>query len=133
MRGRLILVGDVGALTGNRAHPVTVGRPYTVIVRVLWEVRGGLGPWDTATAAQRVHTGLIQNVVMHEIGALPCWRGHPVADDEKGIKSYEWREELQMDGEGNETSGPTKEWRRVVQPHRWKNQKYPEIVNELYK
>ena len=73
----LVLVGDVGAaaLTSYGPHPVTVGRPYTVIVRVLRQVRASLRPRHAATAAQRVHTGRVQHVVVHQVCPLPCYVG----------------------------------------------------------
>lgn len=73
----LVLVRDA-ALTRHRTHPVTVGGPDGVIVRVLRKVGGQFRSRYAATAARRVHAGLVhvsQHVVVHQVSALPGWSG----------------------------------------------------------
>lgn len=73
----LVLVRDA-TLSRHRPHPVTVGGPDGVVVRVLRQVGAQFWPGHAAAAAWRVHAGLIhvgEHVVVHQVGALPGWWG----------------------------------------------------------
>lgn len=63
------------ALTRGGTHPVTMGGPYTVIVRVFWLVRWQFQAQHagTATGSLRARPADVsQHVIMHQISALPC-------------------------------------------------------------
>lgn len=83
----LVLVRDA-ALPRHRAHPVTVGGPDGVIVRVLREVRAQLWPRHAATASRRVRAGPVhvsQHVVVHQVSALPSCTRQPVVKANVGV------------------------------------------------